>query len=170
MLFGNVYDASSCKQRQFLSTYLFELTTGGVAYVIRTLCVWIRNLDRWTNLRRAPGAYAHALDCRRCDRTLRRWDSVGCKGDAPERSCGITVPRNLTLLRLLQVFLSHQRIHGGGVPQTRWTHALRGIASDPNDGEKKSACQKCRNRQRTQPSKEISCRLGTRIDHRRGRR
>jgi hypothetical protein len=43
------------------------------------------NLDRRADLRRVTCAYARAMDYRGRDRTLRRWDSVGCKGDASER-------------------------------------------------------------------------------------
>jgi hypothetical protein len=36
--------------------------------------------------------HAHALDCRWRNHTLRCWNSLRCKGDVPERSCGITLP------------------------------------------------------------------------------
>ena len=58
---------------------------------VRTLRDWVRNHDRRTDLRWVPHPYTHALDCRGRGRTLRRWDSVGGKGDAPERSRGIEV-------------------------------------------------------------------------------
>src|ERR1039458_547149 len=61
------------------------------SHVVRTLCDWVRNHDRRTDLRRAPGAHAHALDCHGRDHTLGPWDSVGGKGNAAEGSSGIKV-------------------------------------------------------------------------------
>jgi hypothetical protein len=58
----------------------------------RTLRDWVRNHDRRTDLRRAPHAYAYALDCRGRNRTPGYWDSVRGKSDASKRLCGITFP------------------------------------------------------------------------------
>jgi hypothetical protein len=71
-----------------------RLATGGVAmsfglYAIG-FAILIGGLIYAAHLVHMP---AHWIVGR--DRTLRRWDSVGRKGDAPERSCGITVLRNL---------------------------------------------------------------------------
>jgi len=61
-----------------------------------TLCDWIAILIGGL-IYAAHLVHMPRTDCRRCDRTLRRWDSVRRKGDASERSRGITSLQNLTL-------------------------------------------------------------------------
>ena len=58
-------------------------------YVVWTLRDWACNCSRRPDLRRAPGAYAGALDCGGGDCTFRSCHSERGKGDAAERSRGM---------------------------------------------------------------------------------
>jgi hypothetical protein len=100
-------------------------------YVVRTLCDWVRYLDRRPGLWRASGACAIALDCRGFDRTIGTRNCDRRHGDASERSSEINAPdiRPLTpehdsLFRLPDLFRKARRPVSAKLSLIFWLHSL----------------------------------------------